>query len=113
MSRDPITICFGARPSASLRITVLPPWWQTWWFQTAVVLLIATAIYAGHRHRVKDLQFAAAKARATSPAKDARTGGGKRSGGVRKSCEEFLSCPHESRTAHTAERHSGVQRPTA
>ena len=39
----------------------MPPWWQTWWFETAVVLLIVTAIYAGHRYRVKDLQFAAAK----------------------------------------------------
>ena len=30
--------------SARLRITVLPPWWQTWRFVTAVVVLLVTAI---------------------------------------------------------------------
>jgi signal transduction histidine kinase/ligand-binding sensor domain-containing protein/CheY-like chemotaxis protein len=44
---------------ASLSITVLPPWWGTWWFRALSALAIAALIIAVHRSRVKALREAA------------------------------------------------------
>ena len=42
-------------PGVSLRIQILPPWWSTWWFRTACVLLIALVIQQGYQFRVGQL----------------------------------------------------------
>jgi signal transduction histidine kinase/ligand-binding sensor domain-containing protein len=39
-------------PGASLRIQILPPWWSTWWFRAACVLLITLVIQQIYRFRV-------------------------------------------------------------
>ena len=36
----------------SLRVTVLPPWWETWWFRSAVAAVLAFALYALYRQRM-------------------------------------------------------------
>jgi PAS domain S-box-containing protein len=41
---------------ASLALTVLPPWWETWWFRVALVGLIVGFVAAGVRWRVSALQ---------------------------------------------------------
>jgi signal transduction histidine kinase len=41
---------------ASLRITVLPPFWRTWWFMTLVALGVAGAIVGIWKYRVGQLQ---------------------------------------------------------
>ncbi|HTO93170.1 MAG TPA: two-component regulator propeller domain-containing protein [Bacteroidota bacterium] len=42
---------WGTSP-ASVVIEIRPPFWMTWWFRTAGVLLAATLVYAGYRrHR--------------------------------------------------------------
>jgi signal transduction histidine kinase len=38
---------------ASMAITILPPWWGTWWFRLAVILVIASGIYAFYRYRLQ------------------------------------------------------------
>jgi ligand-binding sensor domain-containing protein/signal transduction histidine kinase len=43
-------------PGASLRIKILPAWWQTWWFRT--LMLTATIIVAALLYRVRVAQLA-------------------------------------------------------
>ena len=38
---------------ARVEVTVLPPLWQRWWFQSAAVLLVALVSLSGHRYRVR------------------------------------------------------------
>lgn len=46
---------------ASLAITILPPYWKTWWFRTLMTLLSLGSVYSAYRlrmrvlHRQKDL----------------------------------------------------------
>jgi signal transduction histidine kinase/ligand-binding sensor domain-containing protein len=40
----------------ALAITVLPPWWGTWWFRSIATLLAVGLIWAAYRSRVKGLQ---------------------------------------------------------
>lgn len=40
---------------ASVLITISPPYWQTWWFYTLVVLLIASALYSIYRYRINKI----------------------------------------------------------
>ena len=42
----------------TLAITVLPPWWATWWFASLTVVTIAAAVFAAYRARVRGLQLA-------------------------------------------------------
>jgi len=42
--------------AAVLEVTVLPPFWKTWWFRTLMILLAGTAIYLGLRARVGGLR---------------------------------------------------------
>jgi signal transduction histidine kinase/ligand-binding sensor domain-containing protein/CheY-like chemotaxis protein len=37
----------------SIRLHIIPPFWQTWWFRVLVVLVIAAAIYLLYQARVK------------------------------------------------------------
>ena len=37
----------------SLHITVLPPWWETWWFRALLLLFIGSLIAIGLSHRIK------------------------------------------------------------
>jgi signal transduction histidine kinase/CheY-like chemotaxis protein/HPt (histidine-containing phosphotransfer) domain-containing protein len=39
-----------------LEITVLPPWWATWWFRSLMLAAVVGVALAGHRRRVRVLQ---------------------------------------------------------
>jgi ligand-binding sensor domain-containing protein/signal transduction histidine kinase len=40
----------------SIKITVIPPIWGTWWFQGMAVLILVAGIFAGFRLRVRNIQ---------------------------------------------------------
>src|SRR5208282_904638 len=40
----------------SLAITVLPPWWATWWFRSMVLLSVAVLAVGTHRYRTMGLK---------------------------------------------------------
>jgi ligand-binding sensor domain-containing protein/signal transduction histidine kinase len=40
----------------SLRVTVVPPFWQTWWFRGLIVLLLIGGIVAGVRLRIRSVE---------------------------------------------------------
>lgn len=42
---------------ASIRITVLPPWWETWWFITLVIISIIAATVSYFYYRTRLLRF--------------------------------------------------------
>jgi signal transduction histidine kinase/DNA-binding response OmpR family regulator len=46
---------------ATLPITVLPPWWATWWFSGTTVLSLLGVALAAYRSRVRSLHLAAAR----------------------------------------------------
>ncbi len=39
-----------------LRVTVLPPWWETWWFRYALAALSLAMLVGGYRWRVHTIQ---------------------------------------------------------
>lgn len=39
--------------ASSIPFTVLPPWWQTWWFKISAALLILALVVAGLRYYIK------------------------------------------------------------
>ncbi len=41
---------------ATLAITILPPWWETWWFRVLTALLIVALAIAGYSYRVRRLR---------------------------------------------------------
>ncbi len=41
-----------------LAITVLPPWWETWWFLSIAVITTAALVFAAYRSRIRGLQLA-------------------------------------------------------
>jgi signal transduction histidine kinase/ligand-binding sensor domain-containing protein len=43
------------QPGASVAIRILPPWWETWWFRTAVGLLIALTARILYRLRIRQV----------------------------------------------------------
>ncbi|MFZ0593534.1 MAG: two-component regulator propeller domain-containing protein [Bryobacteraceae bacterium] len=45
----------------ALAITVLPPWWETWWFLSIAALIVVGLILAIFRSRMKGLQRQAAR----------------------------------------------------
>ncbi|MFM9986087.1 MAG: two-component regulator propeller domain-containing protein [Flavobacteriales bacterium] len=40
----------------SMKIIVLPAWWQTWWFRILVVLLIASIVMVIYKYRINQLK---------------------------------------------------------
>jgi signal transduction histidine kinase/ligand-binding sensor domain-containing protein/ActR/RegA family two-component response regulator len=46
---------------ASVAITVLPPWWATWWFRSLAVLSILGLAFSAYQSRVRSLHQAAAR----------------------------------------------------
>ncbi len=40
----------------AIEITIVPPFWMTWWFQGTVILLLSIGIFAGYRVRVRNIQ---------------------------------------------------------
>jgi signal transduction histidine kinase/ligand-binding sensor domain-containing protein/CheY-like chemotaxis protein len=45
----------------ALAITVLPPWWATWWFNTLIALIASGIIVAAYRSRLRSLQMQTAR----------------------------------------------------
>ncbi len=45
-----------SRKAAALSITITPPWFKTWWFYTALVLITAWAIYLLFRYRLNQVR---------------------------------------------------------
>ena len=45
--------------AAQLDITILPPWWSTWWFRALALLGITSAAFTAYRWRVQTLHLAA------------------------------------------------------
>ncbi|UOD31198.1 diguanylate cyclase [Massilia violaceinigra] len=41
--------------AASMTVTILPPWWKTWWFRTILALLALGLLSTAYRARVRDL----------------------------------------------------------
>ncbi len=41
---------------ATLSFTILPPWWQTWWFRIFAIVFILFAFYAIYKYRVRKLE---------------------------------------------------------
>lgn len=53
-----------SEPGISVRVTVLPPWWRTWWFRTAVIgslLLSLLGVYCNIEQRYRERKLAAEK----------------------------------------------------
>ncbi|MBU0584047.1 MAG: hypothetical protein KKB66_16145 [Alphaproteobacteria bacterium] len=42
-------------PGAMLGITVLPPWWATWWFRSAVMAALALLLFGAYRYRIAQI----------------------------------------------------------
>ena len=36
-------------------VTIVPPFWQTWWFISAVILLLLAAVYSFYRYRLNEV----------------------------------------------------------
>ncbi len=96
-----------------LAITVLPPWWSTWWFRTALVLCVVGLIITTHRVRMREvLQLTAARLeRRSGPertlelnaAKDAAEAAKDAAQNANRARNAFLShMSHELRTPLTA-----------
>jgi signal transduction histidine kinase len=41
----------------ALAITVLPPWWETWWFRSIFILIAAAAAFAAYDARIRQLNL--------------------------------------------------------
>jgi ligand-binding sensor domain-containing protein/two-component sensor histidine kinase len=46
---------FWSPHEASLVIIITPPFWQTWWFRTLVVLAVAALVYGVYRYRLSHI----------------------------------------------------------
>ena len=50
------TSSYGVNAEKSIRIIVLPPWWQTWWAYTLYAILLVSAVWAFIKWRTKALK---------------------------------------------------------
>lgn len=41
---------------ASIELTILPPWWMTWWFRTVAIIGITTSIFLGFYIRIQRIK---------------------------------------------------------
>jgi signal transduction histidine kinase len=41
----------------ALAVTVLPPWWETWWFRSILILSAAAVIFAAYQARIRQLNL--------------------------------------------------------
>jgi signal transduction histidine kinase len=39
----------------SIKITVIPPWWLTWWFRSALIATVLAMVITGHRLRTRQI----------------------------------------------------------
>ncbi|MCW3114882.1 MAG: rcsC 4 [Segetibacter sp.] len=44
-------------PTEGIQITIVPPFWLTWWFETLVALILVCSIYAVFRYRVQNINL--------------------------------------------------------
>jgi len=44
------------RTPAQLRITILPPWWQTWWFRLVAITGLAVLLIGGVQWRIRQIR---------------------------------------------------------
>jgi hypothetical protein len=45
-----------SEPGVALQVTIMPPWWQTWWFRVlsgVLILIAAAALYASHVRKLR------------------------------------------------------------
>lgn len=42
---------------ATIKVTITPPFWETWWFRTMMALLVFGLTYAGYRRRLKTVRM--------------------------------------------------------
>jgi len=47
---------FWNEEGTSIKIVILPAWWMTWWFRTAVVLLIFGMLYGYYMYRMRAIK---------------------------------------------------------
>jgi len=40
----------------SLKITILPPWWQTWWFRIMIIVLLGVSIFTFVEYRIYSMK---------------------------------------------------------
>lgn len=43
------------KEGTSIKITITPPYWKTWWFQVLAVLFLAVVLYISHRARMANV----------------------------------------------------------
>ena len=44
-----------SEPGAELRIVILPPWWNTWWFRTIYVSVAFLAVWVAYDYRMRQI----------------------------------------------------------
>lgn len=44
-----------SQPQVLLHLTLLPPWWATWWFRLTMILLLALTVWGVYRYRIRQL----------------------------------------------------------
>jgi ligand-binding sensor domain-containing protein/signal transduction histidine kinase len=44
-----------SEPGAEIAITILPPWWSTWWFRALYIFLAVLSIWAAYRYRIRQM----------------------------------------------------------
>jgi signal transduction histidine kinase/ligand-binding sensor domain-containing protein len=71
----------------SIQVTVVPPFWQTWWFRGIVALILAASALGGYRLRIRSLE---ARSRELEKQVEARTAELRREIAQRTQAEQAL-----------------------